>query len=329
MSGRPETRNLRAEREHEWLRLEALVARAERKSARALADEDLMALPVLYRSALSALSVARETSLDRALIDYLEGLCARAYFFVYGVRTSPWRRLRAFFLHDWPEAVHDLWRETWVSFLLVLTGAIAGYVLVASSPDWYASLIPPEMAGGRDFSASREFLAASLSGSHGKSGLDVFATFLFTHNAQVAMFCFALGFAFGVPTALLLVQNGLMAGAMMALFVARGLGFEFGGWLMIHGTTELFAIILAGAAGFRIGWAVVFPGEESRLDAAARAGRTAALAMAGVVVMLAFAGLLEGFGRELIVARAARYAIAILALLLWLAYYYFPRRRHG
>jgi uncharacterized membrane protein SpoIIM required for sporulation len=324
-----ETRNLRAEREAEWLRLEALVKRAERKSVRALADEDLMALPILYRSALSALSVARETSLDRALIDYLEGLCARAYFFIYGVRTSPWRRLKAFFLHDWPNAVRGLWRETLVSLLLTLIGVAAGYALVASSPDWFGALVPPGMAAGRDFSASREYLAGTLGGGGANGGLDILATFLFTHNSQVAALCFALGFAFGVPTALLLIQNGLMLGAFLALFAARGLGLDMGAWLMIHGTTELFAIIIAGAAGLRIGWAVVFPGEESRLAAATDAGRTAATAMAGVVVMLAVAGLLEGFGRQLIVARDWRYAVAAAALATWLAFYYRPRFRRG
>lgn len=78
----------RAEREEDWTRLEELLKRAEGGSVRKLSDDDLLELPVLYRSALSSLSVARETSLDMALIAYLEGLCTRAYFFVYGVRTS-------------------------------------------------------------------------------------------------------------------------------------------------------------------------------------------------------------------------------------------------
>ena len=41
--------------------------------------------------------------------------------------------------------------------------------------------------------------------------------------------------------------------------------------LSIHGTTELFAIFLAGAAGFRIGTAIAFPGESTRMDAAVAA----------------------------------------------------------
>ena len=61
--------------------------------------------------------------------------------------------------------------------------------------------------------------------------------------------CFALGFAFGVPTLMLLVQNAGMLGAMLWLFHGQGLTLEVVGWLSIHGTTELFAITLAGAAG--------------------------------------------------------------------------------
>ncbi len=317
----------RAAREAEWQRLEALLAIAEKKSVRALDDEELMALPLLYRGALSSLSVARETSLDLELVTYLEALCARAYFFVYGVRTSPWRRLSAFFLRDWPEAVRDLWRETLVAALLLLIGVLAGFLLVTNDPFWFGAFVPEQLAAGRDFSASSDFLAGTLYETEADGWLGAFATFLFTHNSQVAILCFALGFAFGVPTALLLVHNGAMAGAFLALFTSHGLGLELGGWLMIHGSTELFAIILAGAAGLRIGSTVVFPGEAPRLAAASRAGRAAALAMAGVVVMLFVAALLEGVGRRTITSDGLRYAIAVGMLALWLAFYYLPRRR--
>ena len=79
---------------------------------------------------------------------------------------------------------------------------------------------------------------------------------------------------------------------------------------------------LAGAAGFHIGWATAFPGEQSRLDAAAAAGRRAGALMGGVLVMLLCAGLLEGLGRQLIQSDAARYAIAGTTAVLWPAYLY-------
>src|SRR3954470_3084926 len=115
-----DSRRFRAAREGEWRRLEDILTTAEQRSVRALDDEDLLALPILYRGALSSLSVARETSLDLELVTYLEGLCARAYFFVYGVRTPLASRIGAFFARDWPLAMRSLWRETLVSLLLTL-----------------------------------------------------------------------------------------------------------------------------------------------------------------------------------------------------------------
>ena len=321
---------LRAEREEEWRRLDALVALCEKKSPRALSDEDLMALPILYRGALSSLSVARETSLDLELVEYLESLCARAYFFLYGVRTSAGQRVLQFFARDWPDAVRGLWKETLIALLIMIVGTIAGHLLVVADPSWYGAFVPSGLAGERDFSATREALRSTLYDDGGRMGLGMFATLLFTHNARIAIFCFALGFAFAVPTVLLLVYHGAMVGAFFALFGSHGLSWELGGWLIIHGSTELFAIVLAGAAGLRIGWSVVFPGDATRIDAAARAGRGAATAMVGVVVMLFAAGLLEGFGRQLVQDDYTRYGLGLTMLLVWCLYYYRPRAaRHG
>lgn len=319
----------RAEREADWYRLEELLQRAEGGSVKRLSDDDLLELPVLYRSSLSALSVARATSLDMALIAYLEGLCTRAYFFVYGVRTSFGQRAMSFFAEDWPVAVRGLWRETLIAIALMLAGTLAAYLLVSNDPNWFHAIIPSELAGDRGPDATTEALRATLYDNGEENPLGVFATYLFTHNSQVSIFAFALGFAFGVPTALLMVYNGAILGAMIALFTGNGLGFELGGWLLIHGSTELFAIALAGAAGLHIGAKIMFPGMQTRLAAARGAGRMAATAMVGVIIMLMFAGLLEGFGRQLITDDWTRYAIAALMITVWCTYFYIPRLGHG
>ena len=318
----------RAAHEAEWMRLEALLKRIEKRSVRVLSDDDLLALPLLYRATLSSLSVARETSLDRALIAYLEQLCARAYFQLYGVSDSAWRDLGRFFTQGWPGAVASLWRETLVMTFLTLVGAVAAYMLVRADPSWYFGIIPEGLAGGRDPSASAAALRATL--YHSKdSGLGVFASFLFNHNAQIAIFAFALGFAFVVPTALLILYNGLMLGAMIAVFAGKGLGLNFVAWLAIHGTTEMFAIIIAGAAGMRIGTAIAFPGRQERMEAVVTAGRTAAIAIAGVVLMLAVAAMLEGVGRQVVTGDGMRAGIGLAMLAAWLVYYYGIGRRHA
>jgi uncharacterized membrane protein SpoIIM required for sporulation len=319
----------RAAHEADWAELDRIVSLIERKSVRALDDEALLALPVLYRSALSSLSVARETSLDRALTRYLEQLCTRAYFQIYSVPGNIWRQIGDFFIRGWPEAVRSLWRETIASFLLTLAGTIGGYLIVASDPSWFYAIVPGALVEGRDPSASAASLRQVLYMGGQGHPLAAMATSLFTHNAQIALFAFALGFAFGVPTAMLLLFNGLMLGAFLSIYAAKGLLLPLGGWLMIHGTTELFAIILSGAAGFRIGSAVAFPGRLSRADSAVAAGRTSGAAVTGVVLMLLVAGLLEGIGRQTILADGARYAVAGTVLAAWLAYFYVPRGRRG
>ncbi len=319
------SQRFRAEREWDWRRLDGLLRRIESRSARSLSDEELLALPVLYRSALSSLSVARATSLDHSLIDYLEGLATRGYFCVYGARASFSQRLFQFFASTWPRAVRSLWRETLFAAAIGLVATLVGFWLVSQDSSWFASLAGGE-SQGRDPSATTESLRATLYLKlTGHEALSALASFLFTHNAQIALGAFALGFAFGAPTLFLLAQNFLMLGAFLALFASRGLGLQLGGWLSIHGTTELFAIILASAAGFRVGWTVAFPGDRPRLEALAQVARTTGAVMGGVVVMLAVAGMLEGFARQLIQKDAWRYAIGWSVLALWLAYFYLPR----
>jgi uncharacterized membrane protein SpoIIM required for sporulation len=318
----------RAAHEADWERLDQLVTRMEKRSIGALSDDDILALPLLYRTTLSSLAVARDTSLDRSLITYLEQLCTRAYFQIYGVQTSVWRQLGHFFARGWPEAVQGLWRETLVCVFLTLASAAVAFLLVRGDPSWFFGIIPESLANGRDPSASAEALRRTLYERHNDM-LATFATYLFTHNSQIAIFAFALGFAFAVPTILLILYNGLMLGAFFAVFAAHGLSFNLGGWLAIHGTTELFAIALAGAAGIRIGMAIAFPGRDTRTESAVRAGRSAALAMAGTVVMLAVAGLLEGIGRQTVVDDFSRYAIGTAMLAGWLTYFYMPRKKFG
>ena len=219
----------RAAHEADWDMLDKILTLIEKRGVGAVPDQQLLVLPLLYRAALSSLSVARETSLDRALITYLEQLCTRAYFQIYGVPTSPMKQLAQFFARGWPLAVQALWKETLISFLLTAAGALVAYLLIAHDPSWYYAMIPDGMAQGRDPTASAELLRQTIydgAKDAQQSALALFASFLFTHNAQIAIFSFALGFMFCVPTAGLIVYNGLMLGAMIFyILVSEPLGF--------------------------------------------------------------------------------------------------------
>ncbi len=328
-AGELRSRRFRDEREEGWRKLENLLARLERGSLARLSDEELLAIPSLYRATLSALSVARATSLDHNLIDYLEDLSTRAYFLVYGTRTGLGRRLARFFATDWPAAARALWRETAVAWLMMAGGTALAFFLVRADPDWFYVFVPGDLAGGRDPAATTETLRETLYSGGILSHAPTFSAFLFTHNAQVAILAFALGFMFCLPTALLLAYSGATVGAFLALFASRGLAFNLSGWLLVHGVTELTAVVLAGAAGFRIGTAIAMPGADTRLAAASAAGRQAATLMAGVFVMLLCAGLLEGIVRQAVTGDTQRFTIAGLTGLAWYSYLYLPRRGAG
>ena len=316
----------RLEREGEWRRLEAIVARIEKGRWRRIADEDLLALPALYRTAASSLSIARETSLDAALIAYLEALAQRAWFIVYGPRASLGGWLRRFFGGGWGASVRGLGVDILIALAVMVLGTVVGWLLVASDPDWYYAIVPGGLGDARVPGASRAELLKTLFGQQEQNGLSVFAAYLFSNNAQVSIMAYALGFAFGLPTLLLLVHNTALLGALLWLYHGQGLTLELVGWLSVHGTTELFAILLAGACGIHIGRAMAFPGEASVLDAAAAAGRRTAQAMTGVVFMLIVAAMLEGFARQLLDATAPRLIVGGFMLVFWIGYLFVWRR---
>ncbi len=317
----------RLEREADWKRLEAIVARVERGRLRGLSDEDLQALPVLYRTVASSLSVARETSLDAATLGYLESLVQRAWFVVYGPRVSLASWFRRFLGGEWSAAVRAIGLDVAIALAVMVAGTVVGWLLVSHDAEWYHALVPGGLADTRVPGASREVLHDTLFGHEDKSSLSLFAASLFSNNAQVSILAFALGFAFGVPSLLLLVHNLALLGAMLWLYHGAGLTLDFVAWLSVHGTTELFAILLAGAAGLHIGRSMAFPGERPVLQAAAEAGRRASTVMAGVVLMLVAAAILEGFARQLVDNTPGRLAIGGAMLALWLAYFYAFRGR--
>jgi len=321
----------RREREKSWLDLEEVIRRAEKRGVKSLSAEDLLRLPTLYRAALSSLSVARAISLDQNVLNYLESLCARAYFQVYGARASFFERVGHFLQYGFPSAVRAALGPILLSALWLVLGGAVGFLLVQADSNWYYTFVGADMAGGRTPAASTESLRSVLYDGADSAAdmLYVFATFLFTHNSAIGMLAFALGFALGIPTVLLMFYNGLLLGAFLALYHSRGLLVDLVAWLSVHGTTELLAIILCGGGGLVLARAIIFPDRETRLESLARRGRAAGTLIIGAVMMLFVAGLLEGFARQLVTDITARYAIGGVMLVFWLTYFTLSGRGGG
>jgi len=320
----------RREREAGWQELEVLVKRVEKKGITSLDAAELQRLPTLYRSVLSSLSVARAISLDKNVIQYLEGLSARAYFAIYCRKRFLGKTLLHFFRQTFPRSVRRIrWAVTLALAVMVL-GVLAGFVLTKNDPSRFFSFVDADLAGNRTPDASVEELQKTLyTPEESGSGLARFATFLFTHNARIGLLCFALGFVAGVPVLLVLFANGAMLGAMWAVYAAKGLGYDFFAWVMPHGVTELLAVVLCGAAGLSLGYGLVFPGRFRRLDNLALRGRHAGSLAVGAVLLFFVAALIEGLFRQLVQDVDTRTAVLVGTALMWLGYFTLVGRKRA
>lgn len=320
----------RAEREADWKRLEELTQRAESQGLANMSFAEARDLSELYSRATTALSIAREISLDRALLRYLEALTARAYLSVYAPQERLGGLVHRFLTVSGPRAMRASWHFILIGFLSMFLGALVGYLLFLENAAWYNVFMPSEMSGGRHPGASTERLLASIyEDDPDARGLGAFATNLFSHNTRIAIFVFGLGAFLCAPAILLTFYNGLIFGAFVALHVDRGIGLDIGGWLSIHGVTELSAICIACGAGVRLGAAVLFPGQLSRAQSLQRAGSDAVKLALVAALMLVAAALLEGFGRQLVQDMTTRYVIGWGVGLAWLCWFVFAGRGRG
>ncbi len=321
----------RKEREPGWLALEELVTKSESWGVKALSAEEKRQLPGLYRSALSSLSVARSISLDRGLLRYLEVLSARAYFVVYGPQTGFWAAMADFAVYRLPRSVRAAKGAILLSALVMLLGFAAGFGATLSDGEWFYGLVSEQMASDRTPASSRAELYDSIYNfsTDQTDRLKIFMAFLFSNNAQVGMLAFALGFAFGIPVFALLFYNGAILGAFLAIYTNHDLGLDMWAWILVHGSTELLAIILCGGAGFVLGHAMIFPGEDTRLNNLMRRGREASVIVIGAVFMFLVAGLLEAYARQLVVDMTDRFTIAAVMFLVWMTYFMFAGRGKG
>lgn len=312
----------RAEREKGWLTLSDLVRRAEAQGLHRLTYDEALQLVSLYRQAMNALSVARAISMDQALLVYLDALCARAYLVIY----APQQSLRGLFVRlivqGIPQAVRRSAVSLAIGFVALALGAVIGAVLTARDPSWFYTFVAPELADGRTPEATAAYLRQTLfdGGGHDSDDLGGFASFLFSHNTQIAILVFALGIFVALPSFALTVYNGAMLGAFFQTFASKGLGYELFGWLSIHGVTELAAICVACAGGAQLGLAVLMPGDRTRREALRETGRDAIKLMILAAFMLVVAALIEGFLRQLVQDTEWRLAIGWGVGAAWLAW---------
>jgi uncharacterized membrane protein SpoIIM required for sporulation len=174
-----------------------------------------------------------------------------------------------------------------VAWLLLLLPALLGALWAAHDPAAASGVLPAKFQGPLRTSAGDLGQPVTLQAS--------LAAQIFTNNIQVTFLAFATGIAAGLGTALVLVYNGLTTGVIAALAWKGGSGSAFGQLVVAHGVLELSAIVVAAAAGMRMGWALIDPGRRRRRDALGDEAGRAVQVVLGTIPWLVLAGLVEGF----------------------------------
>jgi uncharacterized membrane protein SpoIIM required for sporulation len=293
-----------------WSRLEELT-RAAGHGARRLSPEELDELIRLYQRVSGHLSYASTNFSDPGLSVRLSRLVSEAGAVVYGTRPRTLRAFTAFFTETLPAA---LWHVRWfllASAALTLVPALTFGIWLANSPKAVDASAP---AAVRQAYIDHDFT------DYYKSQPSVqFATEVYTNNVQVSFEAFAGGVLL-LPSAALLAYNGANIGVAGGLFAAAGQSTKFWGSVIPHGLMEITSVIIAGAAGLSLGWALVDPGDRRRRDALADAGRRSIVLILGTVITLAIAGTIEGFVTGSALPTAVRVAIGVSVEVAFLVY---------
>ena len=295
----------------EWQRLAALLDKAGRSPAR-LSAEELEELAVRYQRAATHLSIARTRFGDRALVNELSALVARASALLYGTRGGSWRSLSRFVVETFPAAVwHTRAFHVAATLLFLLPAAAAAWWIGTSE----AALEATAPAAVREAYVTEDFEAYYSSDPSAQ-----FATEVTVNNIQVAILAFAGGGLLAAPTVFVMAFNGLNVGVALGFFIAAGEQARFWGLITPHGLLELTAVFLAGGAGLRVGWTLIAPGDRRRGAALREEGRRAIAILAGLTVVFLAAGLIEGFVTGSALPTAVRVGIGVVAEVAFLAY---------
>lgn len=269
-----------ATHQSQWTRLADLSAR------RRLTGREADELVRLYRISATHLSVLRSTAPDPVLVSQLSVALVRARARIASPHDQTWRSILLFFTRTMPAA---LYRARWWSVavtaaclaIIVVTGVWTG-----THPDVLDAFVPPRM--------QQHYADEAFAAYYSEYPNASFAAQVWTNNALIAALCIATGIT-GLYPAQVLFMNSLNVGLVGAVMHRQDAAWVFYSLILPHGLLELTCVFVAGAAGMRLFWSWLVPGNRTRGRSLAHEGRTTIVIVLALVLGLGISGLLEGF----------------------------------
>jgi uncharacterized membrane protein SpoIIM required for sporulation len=270
-----------------WDRLRALIGAIEAHGVRSLPAVELREMALLYRQVASDLSALRQERSARLLETELNQLLGQAHAIIYSRRKTGFLDLWGFFSYEYPRLFRNLLPYTLCSLVLFLSGAVVGSLLTQVRPEFKRHFLGPEMTQtidrGEMWTGSVNSMAPQASSK------------IMTNNLAVTFTAFAAGITAGLGTLYMIAWNGVLLGVIATACHQAHMSIKLWSFVAPHGSLELPAIVIAGGAGLRLAYGLLFPGIYSRAHSLFLAGSESVRLVSGIVPMLVVAGILEGF----------------------------------
>jgi uncharacterized membrane protein SpoIIM required for sporulation len=267
--------------ESRWSALRQLLSRR-----RDIDSSEVLIRAELYQATTADLAYARRRFPNDPVRTELERLVSDARSAVYG-GTGRRQGVAGFFFDTYWALIVERRRPLALAALALIVPGIGGALWSVVDPEGLMGVLPAEFLWVTS--------AESTDQGYGAAGLVGFSTFVFTNNIRVTLTAFALGVTYGVGTAWILVQNGVIFGALTGLAIGSGNGRVFVAAVVAHGILELSCIVVAGAAGLSLGRSILRPGPTTRRASLGKEAVVAVQLALGTSLWLVFAGFIEGF----------------------------------
>jgi len=303
---------------HEWQQFEDFL---EKPKSSPFPPEEM---PARYRRLCQSLALAADRQYSPALVDRLNELALRGHHALYRNRRRQTQRVVEFVLAGFPALVRGeapLVAAATALFFGPLLGLIA---VLQFFPGFVHYLLAPEQIAS--VHEMYDPAAKRLGMREADTNVAMFGFYIW-NNVQIGFQTFAGGLAYGVGSIWFLASNGVVIGAVAGYLTEIGYARTFWSFVAGHSSFELLAIVLSGAAGLRLGLALLAPGNSSRKAALVAAAKPAVRVMYGAAIMFFIAAFVEAFWSPLTeVPYGTKIAAGVAGWVLLLAYFAFAGR---
>ena len=303
-----------------WKEAEKVVEQATNLSPDRLAD--------VYTDLTADLAFAQTHFPTSRISIYLNNLASALHNKIYQNKREKRTRIITFWTQEIPQIMYDARRELLVSFIIFTVSVLIGAVSAAGDLDFVRLILGN---GYVDMTLDNITNGEPMAVYNGSSEVPMFLG-ITLNNIMVSFYCFAMGILTSFGTGYMLFNNGVMIGAFQMFFFQHGLLGESMLAIWLHGTLEIWSIIVAGAAGLALGNGWLFPGTYSRLESFKRGAKRGVKIVVGTIPIFIMAGFIESFiTRHTELPNILRLSLILISLAFIIFYYiYLPnKKRHG